>query len=62
MSEKKQNSIEWLFNQMSNVLAGYVTELTTQEILDQAKEMRQKELKESYDNGYANGQMGAFTK
>ena len=62
MSEKKQNSIEWLFNQMGNVLAGYVTELTTQEILDQAKEMRQKELKESYDNGYANGQLDAFTK
>ena len=47
--EKKQNSVEWLFNQMGNVLAGYVTELTTQEILDQAKAMHQQEIEEAYD-------------
>ena len=47
--EKKQTSIEWLFNQMGNVLAGYVTELTTQEILDQAKAMHQQEIEEAYD-------------
>jgi hypothetical protein len=39
-----QTAVEWLFNQMSNVAAGYVTELNEQEILDKAKEMEKEQI------------------
>ena len=44
MSNKKLNSIEWLYNQMSNLASGYATELNQQEILEQAKAMHKKEI------------------
>ena len=39
----KQNSIEWLYDQMSNLAAGYATELNQQEILEKAKAMHKAE-------------------
>jgi hypothetical protein len=38
-----KTAVEWLFNQMSNVAAGYVTELNEQEILDKAKAMEKEQ-------------------
>jgi len=35
----KQTAVEWLYSQMSNISAGYITELNEYEILQQAKEM-----------------------
>jgi hypothetical protein len=32
------------------------------EDFEQAKEIEKKQRRESYDNGYANGQMDAYTK
>ena len=43
MSNKKLNSIEWLFDQMSNYAAGAVTELNPQEMLEKAKAMHKEE-------------------
>jgi conjugal transfer/entry exclusion protein len=46
-----QTAVEWLFNQMSNVAAGYVTELNEQEILDKAKQMEKEQITNAYSNG-----------
>ena len=43
MNNKKLNSIEWLYDQMSNLAAGYATELNQQEILEKAKAMHKEE-------------------
>ena len=43
MANKQQTAVEWLFDQMSNVAAGYVTELNEQEILDKAKAMEKEQ-------------------
>ena len=43
----KQNSIEWLYDQMSNLAAGYTTELNQQEILEKAKTMHEAEITET---------------
>lgn len=53
----KQTAIEWLFDQMSNVAAGYVTELNEQEILDKAKAMEKEQIVQAHgsassDAGY----------
>ena len=48
VNKMKQTAVEWLFNQMSNVAAGYVTELNEQEILDKAKEMEKQQIKEVF--------------
>ena len=57
--EKKQSSIDWLIDKLSNYDEEMIF-LYKNEI-EQAKAMHQEEKKESYDNGYANGQMDAFT-
>lgn len=47
-----QTAVEWLFNQMSNVAAGYVTELNEQEILDKAKEMEKQQICAAWGDGF----------
>lgn len=46
-----QTAVEWLFNQMSNVAAGYVTELNQQEMLDKAKQMEEEQNDKAYQQG-----------
>jgi hypothetical protein len=36
---EKKTAVEWLYSQMSNISAGYITELNEYEILQQAKAM-----------------------
>lgn len=45
-----QNSIEWLFKQMGNIAAGYITEMNQQEILDHAKQMHKQEIMDAWKN------------
>lgn len=52
MSNKKLNSIEWLFDQMSNYAAGAVTKLNPQEMLEKAKDMHREEITDSYTEGF----------
>ena len=58
MEKKKQSSIDWLIDKLSNYDEEMIF-LYKNEI-EQAKEMHHNELKESYNNGYANGQLDAF--
>jgi hypothetical protein len=55
----KQTAVEWLFEQYVN------KSIITIEDIEQAKEMEKQRIKnereEAYNNGYANGQMDAFT-
>ena len=48
----KQNSIEWLYDQMSNIAAGYATELNQQEILEKAKAMHKEEIEVAYESSH----------
>lgn len=62
----KKTAVEWLFNQLSinNITLDKGTKAhqeMEQKIFDQAKEMERKERQESYANGFANGQMDAYT-
>jgi len=41
-------AVEWLFAQMSNVSAGFATELNELEMLQQAKEMEKEQMSEMY--------------
>ena len=41
-------AVEWLFAQMSNVSAGFVTELNELEMLQQAKEMEKEQIMDAY--------------
>ena len=41
----KKTAVEWLFAQMSNVAAGYITELNELEMLQKAKEMEAEQCK-----------------
>lgn len=56
---KKQSSVEWLFDQMSNVAAGAVTKLNPQEMLEKAKAMHKEENANSYVEGFV-GQFPTF--
>jgi hypothetical protein len=47
----KISSIEWLFNQMGNLAAGYVSEMNAGEILYHAKQMHKKEIIDAWMNG-----------
>ena len=40
----KQTAVDWLFTQMSNILAGYETELNQSQMLEQAKEMEKEQI------------------
>jgi hypothetical protein len=44
VSNKTQTAVDWLFNQMSNVAAGYVTEMNSGEILTHAKQMEKEQI------------------
>jgi hypothetical protein len=58
-TEKQQSAVEWLYDQIEN------EGKCIYEILEQAKEMEKQRIKdereEAYNNGYANGQMNAYT-
>ena len=45
----KQTAVDWLFNQMSNVAAGYVTEMNVGEILTHAKQMEKEQIEDAWD-------------
>jgi len=47
----KQSSIKWLYDQMSNIAAGYATELNQQEILEKAKAMHKEEIMDAFQLG-----------
>ena len=55
----EQTAVEWLISQLNK--EGFAQVVTDEEI-EQTKEMEKKQRRESYDNGYANGQMDAYTK
>ena len=59
----KQTAIEWLVQQLWN--EGYFHDGVPEDIVKKAKEMEKQRIKnereEAYSNGYANGQMNAFT-
>jgi CHASE3 domain sensor protein len=58
-TEKQQSAVEWLVQQLRN------GKEFNDELIQQAKEMENQRIKnereEAYNNGYANGQMDAFT-
>ena len=58
----EQTAVEWLVSQLNK--QGF-TQVVTDEEINQAKAMEEEriknERKEAYDNGYANGQMDAYT-
>ena len=56
----KQSSVEWLYDQMSNLAAGYATELNQQEILEKAKEMHKEEIKQAIMFGDCRGQISTY--
>ena len=61
MSNKKQSSIDWLVGELNQKI-DFIPMDKWDEIRDmvqQAKAMQHNELKESYNNGYANGQLDA---
>lgn len=43
-------AVEWLFAQMSNVSAGFVTELNELEMLQQAKKMEEEQMEITWNN------------
>lgn len=54
MSSKNQSSVDWLVSILNKPgLAPVLTDLEIQ----QAKKLEKEQNRESYDNGYANGQM-----
>jgi len=59
--EKKQSSVEYLMEMIKLNNKDFYAMLFEDKVFEQAKAMHQEEKKESYDNGYANGQMDAFT-
>ena len=59
---KKQTAVEWLIEQYEKGIQynplekdGYSN--ARNKLIEEAKEMENQQLKEKYDNGYANGQM-----
>jgi hypothetical protein len=57
----KQTAIEWIESYLlkHNDISD---NLRIRKAFQQAKEMEKKQRRESYDNGYANGQMDTYTK
>ena len=59
----KQTAVEWLVQELHD--NGYFHEGVPEDIVKKAKEMEKQRIKnereEAYNNGYANGQMDAFT-
>jgi hypothetical protein len=54
---KEQTSVEWL-EEKFNRLNGQLIDLD----FERAKEMEKKQRRESYENGYINGEMDAYTE
>ena len=57
---KKQTAVEWLYEQFKE--GRHHTDKEYEKIFIQAKEMENKQRRESYDNGYINGEMDAYTE
>ena len=55
MNNKKQSSIDFLLDKLPNSEVTWLSKYVAQ-----AKAMHHNELKESYNNGYANGQLDAY--
>ena len=53
-NKMKQSAVEWLYSQMSNISAGYITELNEYEILQKAKEMEKEQIVSAHYQGYRN--------
>ena len=60
MSNNKQTAVQWLVEKLKNYDSNMI-ELFENEI-QQAKEMEKQQRKQSYDNGYANGQLDLITE
>ena len=58
MENKQQTAVEWLVEKMLN--QDWYT-YKSLEYIEQAKQMEKEQRVESYKNGYANGQMDAFS-
>lgn len=52
---KQQTAVEWLFQELKNALFGK-SQLTSKDILDQAKEMEKEQRIKDYNAGYQDGQ------
>ena len=69
MENKQQTATEWLENQIKTSKYFYKvmedinsrSTVAQSDIFKQAKEMEKEQRVESYKNGYANGQMDAFS-
>jgi DNA-directed RNA polymerase specialized sigma54-like protein len=63
INNMKQTAVEWLVQELHD--NGYFHEGVPEDIVKKAKEMEKQRIKnereEAYNNGYANGQMDAFT-
>ena len=55
-----KTAVEWLFAQMSNILAGYETELNQSQILEQAKEMEKEQIVNAHFDGCEIGEIFAY--
>ncbi len=57
---KKQTAVEWLVSQLYRYSFNQPIDLGVwqelRDLAEKAKEMEKQQLKEKYDNGYANGQ------
>ena len=63
MSNNKQTAVEWLVGQMIYQMDIRIENTTIGcELFEQAKEMEKQQRKQSYDNGYANGQLDLITE
>lgn len=52
---KKQTAVEFAIQKLEKFIVKG-NQIAVEAILEQAKEMENQQLKEKYDNGYANGQ------
>ena len=57
--ENKQTAIDWINSEaerLCNQVSVNMSWAIWKDLIEQAKEMENQQLKEKYDNGYANGQ------
>ena len=64
MEQKEQTAVEWLQSEIKklNISVDGATQVSTIRIFEQAKKMEEQQRKQSYDNGYANGQLDLITE
>ena len=53
---KKQTAVEWLIDMISYTSKDTYSAMESSKFFEQAKEIENQQMKEKYDNGYANGQ------